>query len=101
MKRTRAIPIKPLMPLVFFVVIVAAAIISIASVQSISSDENLEIIENNIRHSVIVCYSQEGSYPPDIAYLEENYGLKISDEYNVVYDIFASNIMPQIKVIRG
>ena len=33
-------------------------------------------------------------------YLEENYGVQIDhDKYNVFYDGFASNIMPEITVI--
>ena len=42
----------------------------------------------------------EGRYPPSVEYLEENYGVQIDhDKYNVFYDGFASNIMPEITVI--
>ena len=35
-----------------------------------------------------------------LLYLEENYGVQIDhDKYNVFYDGFASNIMPEITVI--
>ena len=38
--------------------------------------------------------------PPSVEYLEENYGIQIDhDKYNVFYDGFASNIMPEITVI--
>lgn len=45
------------------------------------------------------CYAIEGQYPESVAYLEENYGLRIDhDRYIVHYDIFADNIMPEITV---
>ena len=48
----------------------------------------------------IQCYAIEGRYPPSVEYLEENYGIQIDhDKYNVFYDGFASNIMPEITVI--
>ena len=46
------------------------------------------------------CYAVEGVYPPDLKYLEDNYGLKINtDDFYVVYDIYASNIPPTVKVV--
>ena len=42
----------------------------------------------------------EGVYPPDLHYLEENYGLQINTaEFYVVYDIYASNMPPTVKVV--
>ncbi len=46
------------------------------------------------------CYVVEGVYPPDLQYLENNYGLRVNTEdYYVVYDCFASNLPPTIRVI--
>ncbi len=47
----------------------------------------------------IQCYASEGSYPPDIQYLVDNYGL-ILDEQRFIYqyEIFASNVMPEITI---
>ena len=49
---------------------------------------------------MITCYAQEGRYPESIEYLKENYQLHISDDYDVYYDIFAENIMPDVRVVR-
>jgi len=47
----------------------------------------------------VQCYAIEGRYPPSVAYLEENYGVKIDRErFDVFYEGFASNIMPSITV---
>ena len=43
----------------------------------------------------------EGSYPETYGYLRDNYGLQIDeDRFIVHYEIFASNIMPDITVIE-
>ena len=46
------------------------------------------------------CYVIEGSYPSDIEYLEENYGLTVNkQEYMIIYTPFAENLPPDIRVI--
>ncbi len=50
-----------------------------------------------IEKSVMQCYASEGSYPADLEYLEEHYGLILDkDNYIYEYNIFASNVMPEI-----
>ena len=57
-------------------------------------------LEESIRRACVVCYSTEGFYPPDIAYLEQRYGIQTDPaRYTVFYDIFAENIMPEITVV--
>ena len=58
-------------------------------------------LENAIRRAAVNCYAVEGSYPQDIHYLEEHYGIQINHEkYAVFYSIFASNIMPDIDIVE-
>lgn len=92
--------IKHLPAIFIFLAVVIILIIAISDVSSASSEESLTIAENSIRRAVITCYAQEGRYPASIEYLKENYGLYISDDYVVSYDIFADNIMPDIIVMR-
>lgn len=86
--------------MVIFIIIVVVAVLSVADISRTTESEGLAITESSIRRAVITCYAQEGSYPPDIDYLKENYGLRVNDEYTVRYSIFASNVMPSITVIR-
>ena len=67
------------------------------------SEEGAAAIGEAVRRSALQCYVVEGVYPPDLQYLEDNYGLQINTEdYVVVYDCFASNLPPTIRVIgRG
>lgn len=55
----------------------------------------------SVLKSVVLCYSVEGQFPPDIDYLKKNYGLFLNDDkYIVSYEVFAPNIMPDISVFE-
>lgn len=98
---------KSLMPFIrcipavlVFALIIVLAVIGVNDIDKNADSEGLSLTEKSIKRAVITCYAQEGSYPESIEYLKENYGLHISDDYIVNYDIFASNIMPEIQVMR-
>ena len=58
-------------------------------------------LEASIRRAAVACYADEGIYPPSLDYLEEHYGLQIDRErYTVFYQVFASNLMPDITVLE-
>ena len=92
--------LKNLPAMLIFLAIVIILVLALSDVNRTSSEESLTIAENSIRRAVITCYAQEGRYPTSIEYLKENYGLYVSDDYTVSYEIFASNIMPGITVFR-
>ena len=64
------------------------------------SAERLAQLEQAVRRSCAACYAAEGVYPPDLAYLQERYGLQIDEErYLVHYSATAQNLMPDITVL--
>ena len=63
------------------------------------SEESALAIRDAVRKGALQCYVVEGVYPPDLEYLENNYGLKINtDDFYVTYDAFASNLPPEVIV---
>ncbi|MBR0052163.1 MAG: hypothetical protein IJP57_09440 [Firmicutes bacterium] len=79
----------------------AAAIFAFSGSRSDVDDEAMEAIRDAIRRSALQCYVVEGVYPPDLAYLQDHYGLQVNtDNYYVVYEAFASNLPPDITVIH-
>jgi len=55
-----------------------------------------------ILHSAVACYAAEGIYPPTLEYLEEHYGIQVDrEQYTVMYEIFASNLMPDVTVLEN
>ena len=58
-------------------------------------------IREAVQRSALQCYAVEGAYPPDLRYLEENYGLQVNQQdFYVTYDAFASNLPPTVRVTR-
>lgn len=52
-----------------------------------------------VQRSALQCYAVEGAYPPDLQYLEDNYGLQVNKkDFYVTYEAFASNLPPTIRV---
>ncbi|MGI6298810.1 MAG: hypothetical protein ACOX1T_06430 [Saccharofermentanales bacterium] len=61
--------------------------------------EQLEIAAVAIDRAARQCYALEGAYPPDLDYLEANYGLIIDrDNYDYYYEVVGANIRPIIEV---
>lgn len=64
-------------------------------------NEEAQLIEQRIEQAAVLCYALEGSYPKDVRYLEQNYGVVIDDEkYNVFYQSLGSNMKPEVQVYR-
>ena len=58
-------------------------------------------LEAVLRKTAAACYAAEGAYPPDLEYMEKHYGIRINEKrYQVIYDAFASNLMPDITVLE-
>ena len=64
-----------------------------------TQSEQLIATEQAVRRAAVQCYALEGSYPSDLTYLEQHYGLMLNhDRYVVHYQSLGSNLMPQIAV---
>ena len=65
------------------------------------SEESAQAIKEAIEHAALQCYVIEGAYPVNLQYLKENYGLNINEKnYYVVYDAYAENQLPDIRIVR-
>lgn len=79
-----------------FLIIVS---VGLHRLSSAASTEGAEAMYQAIERAAVLCYASEGFYPPTLAYIEENYGVQIDrTNYVIHYQVFASNIMPQIQV---
>ncbi len=66
-----------------------------------ANEEKYDILKDALGRSIVQCYAIEGFYPPNVEYLEKNYGLIVNhDKYIISYNVFASNIMPEFDVFR-
>ena len=79
------------------------AVFSQCSIQSGTWPESGKQAAAGRRSAPQLCglYAAEGVYPPDLAYLEEHYGVQIDEErFTVSYVVFGSNLMPDITVLE-
>ena len=87
--------------LLFFLAVAGVLLYGVNSAAGTSRSEAKRSAEESIRRAVISCYALEGSYPESYEYLRDHYGLRIDeDRYIVHYEIFASNIMPDVTLIE-
>ncbi len=92
--------ILPKIIAVILIIILAVSLMIAASPSKELDAESISAIRDAVRRTALQCYSVEGVYPPDLEYLEENYGLKINTrDYIIVYEAFASNLPPSIRVV--
>ena len=88
-------------PLLFTLAVAVIIFTGLRSTEKSSAAEGLRTLNDSILRATVKCYAVEGSYPENIAYLEKNYKIYIDkSRYIVDYEIFASNIMPSIKVME-
>ena len=78
---------------------ISAFVVLTNRLENDSAAEQHEALEKALERDITTCYALEGHFPPDLQYLEENYGLQINtNDYYVTYDIFASNQPPSVRV---
>ena len=62
--------------------------------------EDKQLLEQALQKAAVACYAAEGFYPPDVAYLQQHYGIQFDEtRYIVRYTVIASNLMPDITVL--
>lgn len=87
------------LPFVTAICIIMILVFGVNRFYSLSQEQELNLANSALKKAVIQCYSIEGMYPASITYLKEHYGLYIDEKkYNVYYDCFSSNIMPEFGV---
>jgi hypothetical protein len=90
-----------IMPLLFTAAVIVMIVFGLRQTAESSRAEPLRILEDSIRRAVVVAYAVDGRYPESIQYIEENFGIHIDwTRFVVHYQIFASNVFPDIAVIE-
>ena len=72
-----------------------------AWVERRQSAGEIDLVRSAVKSAALTCYAVEGAYPSQLDYLKERYGLRYDEEqYFVRYEAFASNQLPEIRVIQ-
>lgn len=87
--------------LALFIAIVLAFCLVVDQLTRASDKAELTLVRDAVKNAALTCYAVEGAYPEDIAYLRQHYGLAYNEErYMIYYDAFASNVLPDIRVVE-
>jgi hypothetical protein len=87
--------------ILLFGLIIALFISMLGQIEMKSGDEQTKIMEDALYRAAVTCYAIEGRYPPSVQYIIDNFAVVVDEEkYIVSYNGFASNVMPDITVLR-
>ena len=94
---------RSVLPAVLLILVIVLATAGIVQMKSESKKdleaESIVAIQNAVERNARQCYVVEGVYPPNLAYMEDNYGLQVNTKkFYITYEAFASNLPPTIKV---
>lgn len=98
--RNRGAWIPLILGLLLFAAVAAWMVRGVREAAEVSDREGLRLAEEAVQRAVVSCYALEGVYPATYEDLKAKSGLSIDEEkYKVFYDIFASNLRPDVTVI--
>ncbi|MDL2254510.1 hypothetical protein LJC49_10685 [Ruminococcaceae bacterium OttesenSCG-928-I18] len=84
---------------VIFIAVLIALIIATTNLSGGADREGQAATQQAIERAAVLCYATEGFYPPSLSYIEDHYGVQIDRaKYVVRYEVFASNVMPVVRV---
>lgn len=73
----------------------------VSSLSESTKRRQKESLENAIMRNITYCYTVEGSYPENLDYLKQHYGLTYDEDiFFVDYRISGSNILPDVTIIE-
>lgn len=82
-------------------VVLVCFLLAVARLDRGAAGEGKAQLEEALRRTAAACYAAEGAYPPSVDYMCSHYGLQYDEErYTVRYELFASNLMPDITVLE-
>ena len=93
--------ISGLLPVLFTLLIVGMIFLGLRQTEEANRAEGVRLLEEALLRAAIHSYAVEGYFPESLSYITENYRIFIDDtRFLVHYEVFASNILPDIRVFE-
>ena len=97
----RGLLVSAAAPILFTLVIIALVLFGLTGADESSREEGVRILEEALFRAAIHSYAVEGHFPQSLDYITERYGIYIDrTRFIVHYEVFASNILPDIIVFE-
>lgn len=88
------------LPVIAFIVLIVLFLNGVNSISVTTTEKQEESLHNAVYRSIIQCYAVEGTYPPNLDYLIEHYGLTYDkDLFFIDYQPIGANLMPDVTII--
>ena len=88
-----------IVPLLFTFVVIAMVYVGIIQAGDASEAEGIRLLEEALMRVAVHSYAVSGYFPESLAYIEEHFAVYIDrTRFIVHYDIFATNMLPDIRV---
>lgn len=92
--------LRPVLAALCLLAVAAAIVAALLAAQASTSEQGAESVRRAVLSAAAQCCAVEGSYPSTIEHLEEYYGLSVNHgDYVILYEAFASNVMPSVTVV--
>lgn len=99
-RQQRARRMRRLLFVLLALAVLAGFVLASGWLDRTNEDEQAQLLREALEQALISCYAAEGRYPQSVEYLEQHYGVRVDHaRYTVVYDAFADNIRPRVRVI--
>lgn len=99
--KTRGFWISTALCLALFIGVLLWVLHGVREASAVSDREGLRMAERAVRQAAVGVYALEGAYPATYEDLKARSGIAVDEEkYAVFYDVFASNLMPEITVLE-
>lgn len=90
---------KEIAIILLMVLLLAGVYMLVTRVDTANDGAQTQFVYDAVQNAALTCYAVEGTYPSDLTYLRDNYGLAYDENrYMVYYDAFGANVVPEIYV---
>lgn len=90
-----------IVPLIFTIAILTMIVVGLRQADAANRAEGVRLLEEAILRAAIHSYAVEGYFPDTLDYIADNFGIYIDHtRFLVHYNVFASNILPDIRVFE-
>ena len=99
--KKKSFSITAYLPILLLVVVLGVFIAFSDSFYQSSLSSEKDVLQKALNRSITQCYALEGSYPNDLVYLEDHYGLTYNkNRFFIDYQYIGDNLRPDVTIIE-
>ena len=84
-----------------FLIVITIFLFAVGNISKDTADRQETALTSALNRAIVNCYCVEGTYPPSLQYIKDNYGLIYDEDmFFVDYRALGSNILPDVSIVR-